>query len=105
MSDVSYRHPRVLTLAPVNAALVGRLLDAPVFRIHLPAQVFDPNLPGPRRAVTLRIEIGDDAWEGQALRGEPYDALLDAATRALDFAASTPLGPASRRPDASAPAS
>jgi hypothetical protein len=76
------------------AAFVGRLLDAPAFRVHLPQQAFDPNLPGPRRAATLRIVIGDEAWEGQGLRGEPYQKLAEAAARALDFAGSTPLGPA-----------
>ena len=77
------------------AAFVGRLLDAPAFRVHLPQQPDAPDLPGPRRAVALRIEVGDEVWEGQALRGEPYDKLVEAAARVLDFARSTPLAPQS----------
>jgi hypothetical protein len=80
------------------AAFIGRLLDAPAFRVHLPQQAFHPNLPGPRRAATLRIVIGDETWEGQGLRGEPYEKLAEAAARALDFAGSTPLGPSPPRP-------
>ena len=55
--------------------------------------MLDPNLPGPRRAATLRIEVGDDVWEAHGLRGEPYEKLAEAAGLALDFARSVPLDP------------
>ncbi len=73
--------------------LVGEVLDAPAFRVHLPIQAFDPNLPGPRRAVTVRLVIGDETWEAAALRGEPYERLTELAARVQDFARATPVTP------------
>src|SRR5260370_42398861 len=39
-------------------ALVARLLDATVWLEQWPRQELDPNDPGPRRAVALRLVIG-----------------------------------------------
>lgn len=80
----------------VYVDLVRRLLDTPAFAQDIPTQAFDPNAPGPRRSATLRLIIGDEERSLQALRGAPYDRLVEAAAPVLDFARTAPLARESR---------
>lgn len=77
---------------PIHAYvdLVRRLLDAPELRAEFPAQGFDPNAPS-RRAVTLRLVIGDEERSLQALHGAPFERLSEMAGWVLEFARSVPL--------------
>ncbi|HUG37576.1 MAG TPA: hypothetical protein VML54_11530 [Candidatus Limnocylindrales bacterium] len=70
--------------------LVRRLLAAPELRAELPAQEFDPNDAGPRRAVTLRLVIGDEERSLQALRGAPLEQLSEMVSWVLQFAHTAP---------------
>ena len=74
----------------VYVALVMRLLDAPAVIADQPTQVFDPNAPGPRRAVALRIVVGDEERGLQALRGAPYEALQPLVALVAEFARAAP---------------
>jgi hypothetical protein len=71
--------------------LVTRLLDAPAVTASFPAQAFDPNDVGPRRAVALRIVVGEEERWLQALRGAPYDELRALVAEVLELARTTPL--------------
>jgi len=71
--------------------LVARLLDAPAVAANFPAQALDPNEPGPRRAVALRIVVGEEERRLQALRGAPYDELRALVADVLEFARTAPL--------------
>jgi hypothetical protein len=71
--------------------LVARLLDAPAVAVSFPAQAFDPNEAGPRRAVALRIVVGEEERWLQALRGAPYDELRALVADVLEFARTAPL--------------
>ena len=73
--------------------LVGRLLDEPALLDDLPEQRFDPNAPGPRRAVTVTVVIGEEAREAAALTGPPYERLSVVAAAVIEFARSIPLLP------------
>ncbi len=77
--------------AAVYLDLVGRVLDAPELRAELPFQSFDPNAPGPRQAVTLRLIIGDEERSLQALHGEPFERLSELVGWVLEFARAAPL--------------
>lgn len=67
-------------------AFLDRLLDAPAWLEEWPRQTFDPNDPGPRRAVVLRLVVGEEELVRQALRGAPYEALHMIAGMVLEFA-------------------
>jgi hypothetical protein len=82
--------------AAVYVGLVRRLLETPAFAEDIPTQTFDPNAPGPRRSATLRLIVADEDRSLQALRGAPYDRLVEAATPVLDFARFAPLARESR---------
>jgi hypothetical protein len=74
----------------VYLALVMRLLEAPAVIADQPAQVFDPNAPGPRRAVALRIVVGEEERGLQALRGAPYEAIQPLVALVTEFARVAP---------------
>lgn len=74
----------------VYVALIMRLLEAPAVIADQPPQTFDPNVPGPRRAVSLRIVIGEEERALQALRGAPYEAIQPLVALVLEFARSAP---------------
>jgi hypothetical protein len=82
----------------VYVALVMRLLDAPAVITEHPVQTFDPNAPGPRRAVALRVVVGDEERWLQALRGAPYEAIQPLVALVTEFArlAPSPLSPEGR---------
>jgi hypothetical protein len=65
--------------------LVSQLLDSPALLEEWPPQLLDPNEPGPRRSVMLRLVVGEEERVRQALRGEPYEALSALAGMILDF--------------------
>jgi hypothetical protein len=73
--------------------LVSQLLDSPALLEEWPPQVMDPNEPGPRRAVMLRLIVGGEERVRQALRGEPYDALSTLAEVIFDFSRTVPVKP------------
>jgi hypothetical protein len=66
--------------------LVARLLDAPAWLEEWPRQELDPNDSGPRRAVSLRLVVGEEEHVRQALRGAPYDTLRGLAGMVMEFA-------------------
>lgn len=72
-------------------AVVERLLRDPALAANWPAPHFDPNAPGPRRAVVVRLAIGEDEREMQALDGPPYERLAILAGALLEFCRSVPL--------------
>jgi hypothetical protein len=75
-------------------ALLDRLLRDPALAGEWPAPRFDPNAPGPRRAVVVRLAIGEDEREMQALDGPPYERLAALAHALFEFCRSVPLRPA-----------
>ncbi len=87
-----WRRAEEIPMAPY-IGLVGRLLDAPAVIDDLPAQTFDPNAPGPRHAVVLRLVIGEEERRLEALSGEPYERLKQTAVTVLDFARAVPAMP------------
>jgi hypothetical protein len=87
-----WRRAEEIPLAPY-LDLVRRLLDAPAVIDDVPAQPFDPNAAGPRRAVVLRLVIGDEERRLEALHGEPYDRLKGAMDVVLEFARRVPALP------------
>jgi hypothetical protein len=66
--------------------LVTRLLDAQDWLEDFPRQELDPNDPGPRRAVVLRLVLGEEEHLRQALRGAPYETLRGLAGMVMEFA-------------------
>jgi hypothetical protein len=72
-------------------ALLDRLLRDAALAGEWPAPRFDPNAPGPRRAVVVRLAIGEDEREMQALDGPPYERLAALAGALLQFCRSVPL--------------
>jgi hypothetical protein len=66
-------------------AVVARLLDATVWLEEWPRQELDPNDPRPRRAVVLRLVIGEEEHVRQALRGAPYETLRGLADMVIEF--------------------
>jgi hypothetical protein len=74
-------------------AVLDRLLRDPALVGDWPAPRFDPNAPGPRRAVVVQLAIGDHEREMQALDGPPYERLAALAGALLAFCRSVPLQP------------
>ena len=72
-------------------AVLDRLLRDPALAGDWPAPRFDPNAPGPRRAIVVRLAIGEDEREMQALDGVPYERLAALAGALLQFCRSVPL--------------
>jgi hypothetical protein len=73
--------------------LVRRLLDAPAVVDDVAAQPFDPNAAGPRRAVVIRLVIGEEERRLEALGGPPYDRLKEVVDVVIEFARSVPALP------------
>jgi len=74
-------------------AVLDRLLRDPALAGDWPAPRFDPNAPGPRRAIVVQLAIGDHERELQALDGPPYERLAALAGALLAFCRSVPLQP------------
>ena len=72
-------------------AVLDRLLRDPALAGDWPAPRFDPNAPGPRQAIVVRLAIGEDEREMQALAGPPYERLAALAGALLEFCRSVPL--------------
>jgi hypothetical protein len=75
-------------------ALLERLLRDPALAADWPTPRFDPNAPGPRRAVVVRLAVGTEEREMQALAGPPYERLAALAATLLEFCRTVPLAPA-----------
>ena len=75
-------------------AMLARLLRDPALAGDWPVPRFDANTPGPRRAIVVRLTIGEDEREMQALAGPPYERLAALAATLLEFCRSVPLRPA-----------
>jgi hypothetical protein len=75
-------------------AVLDRLLRDPALAGDWPPPRFDPNAPGPRRAVVVQLAIGDQQREMQALAGAPYERLAALAGALLAFCRAVPLQPA-----------
>ncbi len=67
-------------------ALVARLLDTRAWLEEWPRQDMDPNDPGPRRVVILRLIVGEEEHVRHALRGAPYDTLRGLVDTVTEFA-------------------
>ena len=67
-------------------ALVARLLDATAWLEEWPRQELDPNDQGPRRAVVLRLVVGEEEHVREALQGAPYETLRELAGMVMEFA-------------------
>ncbi len=74
-------------------AVTRRLLEEPAFLSDEAPQQFDPNAPGPRRAVTVRFTVGEEAREMRALYGQPYERLSAVVAAVLEFSRTVPLRP------------
>lgn len=74
-------------------ALLDGLLQDPALLADWPAPRFDPNAPGPRRAIVVRLVIGPGEREMQALGGPPYEQLVALAGTLLEFCRSVALDP------------
>jgi len=74
-------------------AVLDRLLRDPALAGDWPAPRFDPNAPGPRRAIVVQLAIGEDEREMQALDGPPYERLAALAGALLEFCRSVPFRP------------
>jgi len=72
-------------------AVLDRLLRDPALAGDWPTPRFDPNAPGPRRAIVVQLAIGEDEREMQALDGAPYERLAALAGALLEFCRSVPL--------------
>lgn len=73
--------------------LLDRLLRDSALLADWGTPRFDPNAPGPRRALVVRLAIGEDEREMQALEGAPYERLAGLAGTLLEFCRSVPLTP------------
>jgi hypothetical protein len=78
--------------AAAYLAVLDRLLRDPALAGDWPPPRFDPNAPGPRRAIVVRLAIGEGEREMQALDGSPYERLAELAAAVLEFCRSVPLG-------------
>jgi hypothetical protein len=74
-------------------AVLDRLLRDPALAGDWPTPRFDPNAPGPRRAIVVQLAIGENEREMQALDGAPYEQLAALAGALLEFCRSVPLRP------------
>lgn len=82
-------------VAPADyVAVMDRLLRDPALVADWPTPRFDPNAPGPRRAVVVRLAIGEDEQEMQAVAGPGYERLAGLAAGLLEFCRTVPLEPA-----------
>jgi hypothetical protein len=79
--------------AGAYVALVSQLLDSPALLAEGPPQILDPNDAGPRRAVMLRLVLGEEERVRQALRGTAYDELFALAQIVLDFSHTVQVRP------------
>jgi hypothetical protein len=84
-------------------ALVSQLLDSPALLEEWPPQVLDPNESGPRRAVVLRLVLGEEERVRQALRGEPYESLAAVAQTIFEFSRTVSLSPPEKEERAGRP--
>jgi len=75
-------------------AVLDRLLRDPALAADWPPPRLDPNAPGPRRAIVVRLAIGEGEREMQALGGPRYERLAALAGALLEFCRSVPLRPA-----------
>lgn len=73
--------------------LVRDLLDAPALWAAFPPPPADPDASPPRRAVALRLVVGDEEWTVEAARGHAPETLTAVVTRVLDFARPVALRP------------
>jgi len=73
--------------------MIARLLESPALLDEYPPQILDPNEPGPRHAVVLRLVLGPEERVRQALRGEPFDKLQALAQLILDFSRTVQTAP------------
>jgi hypothetical protein len=74
-------------------AVLDRLLGDPALAGDWPAPRFDANAPGPRQAIVVRLAIGEDEREMQALAGPAYERLAVLAGALLEFCRAVPLHP------------
>jgi hypothetical protein len=82
-------------VAPADyLAVMDRLLRDPALVADWPAPRLDPNAPGPRRAVVVRLAIGEDEQDMQAVAGPGYERLAGLAAGLLEFCRTVPLEPA-----------
>jgi hypothetical protein len=82
-------------VAPADyLAVMDRLLRDPALGADWPAPRLDPNAPGPRRAVVVRLAIGEDEQDMQAVAGPGYERLAGLAAGLLEFCRTVPLEPA-----------
>ncbi|HET9854267.1 MAG TPA: hypothetical protein VFR53_04350 [Methylomirabilota bacterium] len=75
-------------------AMLAALLRDPALVGEWPTPRFDANAPGPRRAIVVRLTIGEGDREMQALAGPPYERLAALAGTLLEFCRTVPLRPA-----------
>jgi hypothetical protein len=75
-------------------AMLAALLRDPALVGEWPTPRFDANAPGPRRAIVVRLTIGEADREMQALAGPPYERLAALAGTLLEFCRTVPLRPA-----------
>ena len=73
--------------------LLRRMLETPVLVDEVPPPVVDPSEPAPRRAVVVRLVIGEEERRLEAVRGESYDRLKEVADLVLEFARTVPRLP------------
>ena len=73
--------------------LLRRMLETPVLVDEVRPPVVDPSEPAPRRAVVVRLVIGEEERRLEAVRGESYDRLKEVADRVLEFARTVPRLP------------
>jgi hypothetical protein len=74
--------------------MLAALLRDPALVGEWPTPRFDANTPGPRRAIVVRLTIGEGDREMQALVGPPYERLAALAGTLLEFCRTVPLRPA-----------
>ena len=75
-------------------AMLAALLRDPALVGEWPVPRFDANTPGPRRAIVVRLTIGEGDREMQALVGPPYERLAALVGTLLEFCRTVPLRPA-----------
>src|SRR5262249_746529 len=68
-------------------------LESPAILDEYRPPLLDPNEPGPRPAVVLRLVLGPEERVRQALRGEPFDKLQALAQLILDFSRTVQTAP------------
>jgi hypothetical protein len=90
---------------PPYLELLRRLLDMPAALDELPHQAPEAGGAEPRRAVVLRLVVGEEDCRLEAFRGTPYRRLKDAADLVVEFAHKVrSLSDADARPAAVRPA-